>query len=105
MTGTIELLETIGRDASLRHASPYDLEQALAEMGASEGLKMAAVLGDGKHLRQELGSRLDEVVQVNQNPHPTNTVWNPDGNDDCREGESNPEGNEKDDSQKLNPEP
>lgn len=69
MTDTIELLEAIGRDASLRHASPYDLEQALAEMGASEGLKMAAASSDSDPLKQEFGSRLNGATQVNQNPN------------------------------------
>ncbi len=42
MTNTIELLETIGRDASLRHASGEDLSQAIIGLQASEALKLAA---------------------------------------------------------------
>lgn len=55
MTNTIELLETIGRDASLRHASGESLSHALNGMHASEALKQAAISGDGSHLQQELG--------------------------------------------------
>lgn len=66
MTSTIELLEAIGKDASLRHASGEDLAQALGGMDASTGLKMAATSGDSRHLAQELGSKDNEV---NHNPH------------------------------------
>lgn len=59
MTDTIELLETIGRDASLRHASGETLAQALNTLQASEGLRQAASSGDSRHLAQELGPRTD----------------------------------------------
>lgn len=57
MSDTIELLETIGRNASLRHAPAEDLAQTLVAMNASEGLKQAAASGDSIHLTQELGYR------------------------------------------------
>jgi hypothetical protein len=38
MRDTIDLLEAIGRDARLRHASPDALAQALQAAGASAGL-------------------------------------------------------------------
>lgn len=66
MSSTIELLETIGRDASLRHAGGYALAQALDGLGAGDGLKRAAASGDRDHLVQEFG---DEKVKVNQNVH------------------------------------
>ncbi len=69
MSNTIEALEIIGRDASLRHASRENLMQVLAGMDASEGLKMAATSGDRRHLAQELGQKINQVSQVNQNPH------------------------------------
>jgi hypothetical protein len=57
MTNTIELLEAIGRDASLRHASGAELAQTLIGLQASEGLKQAAISGDDGHLVRELGHR------------------------------------------------
>lgn len=68
MTNTIELLETIGRDASLRHASVENLIQELDERNASASLKLAAASSNRSHLAQELGQRINMVVQVNHNP-------------------------------------
>jgi len=59
MSKTIELLERIGQDASLRHASREDLAQALGELNASEGLKVAAASGDKSRLGEELGHKKD----------------------------------------------
>lgn len=56
MTDTIELLETIGKDASLRRASGDDLACRLAGMNASEALKQAAVSGNSDYLKDEFGS-------------------------------------------------
>jgi hypothetical protein len=68
MTNTIELLETIGRDASLRHASGEALSQALAGLQASEALKQAAISGDDGHLARELGHRdIKSPNHVNNN--------------------------------------
>lgn len=64
MSDTIELLESIGRDALLRRASRETLTQALDGMGAGEGLKMAAASGDRSHLAQELGGDDNKTVQV-----------------------------------------
>lgn len=69
MSNTIELLEAIGRDASLRHASRESLAQALDGLDASSSLKMAAASGDRSHLAGELGHKTSLVVNVNQNPH------------------------------------
>lgn len=57
MSNTIELLETIGSDASLRHASGDELARTLAGMHASEGLQRAATSGDSTLLEKELGHR------------------------------------------------
>jgi hypothetical protein len=57
MANTIELLEAIGRDASLRHASGEALSQALTELHASDALMRAAISGDDNHLARELGHR------------------------------------------------
>lgn len=68
MTNTIELLEAIGRDASLRHASGEDLSRALSGLQASEGLKRAAISGDDSYLAQELGHRdVKTTNNVNNN--------------------------------------
>ena len=68
MTNTIELLEAIGRDATLRHASPESLSQALTGLQASEALKLAAISGDYGHLLKELGHRpIKDPNHVNNN--------------------------------------
>jgi hypothetical protein len=66
MSKTIELLELIGQDASLRHASQEELAQALDALNASEGLKVAAASGDKSHLGEEFGHK-NYSQQVNQN--------------------------------------
>mgnify|MGYP001551092439 CR=1 FL=1 len=66
MSNTIELLERIGQDASLRHASQENLAQALNALNASEGLKLAAASGDTSHLGEELGHS-HQPVRVNHN--------------------------------------
>jgi hypothetical protein len=68
MTNTIELLEAIGRDASLRHASGEDLSRALSGLKATEALKLAAISGDDGYLAQELGDRdVKSTNNVNNN--------------------------------------
>jgi hypothetical protein len=66
MSKTIELLELIGQDASLRHASQEDLAQALDALNASEGLKVAVASGDKGRLGEELGHK-HQPVRVNHN--------------------------------------
>jgi hypothetical protein len=66
MSKTIELLELIGQDASLRHASQEDLAQALEALNASEGLKVAVASGDKSRLGEELGHK-HHPVRVNHN--------------------------------------
>lgn len=68
MTDTIDLLEAIGRDASLRHASAEELTKILEEARASEGLAAAAASGDGTLLSGEFGSRHMYSTQVSQTP-------------------------------------
>ncbi|GAB3025258.1 hypothetical protein GCM10027285_03970 [Oleiagrimonas citrea] len=74
MTNTIELLESIGQDASLRHASAQDLEQALESMHASDALRRTARTGDVRHVKMELGGK---DGSVNHNPPPFNTQTPP----------------------------
>ena len=55
MSDTIELLEAIGRAASLRYASAGELTSMLERAQASAALTAAAVSGDSAELSQELG--------------------------------------------------
>jgi hypothetical protein len=66
MLDTIEMLEAIGRDASLRHASVIDLSAALEKANASKALTAAVASGDSSALFAELGYKLMQVPQVNQ---------------------------------------
>jgi len=55
MRDTVELLEAIGRDAKLRHASRQELEKALESDNASAGLRQLVAEGDSTALTKELG--------------------------------------------------
>jgi len=68
MTDTIDLLEAIGRDASLRHASVEDLTQVLEHAQASEALTAAVASGDRSRLSMELGQRECVPPQSTQMP-------------------------------------
>jgi hypothetical protein len=61
MSDTIELLETIGKNASLRHASAQDLAQVLDQADASHALKAAAMHGDRTLLAAELGGQKEPM--------------------------------------------
>ena len=64
MSNTIELLESIGTDASLRHASGSDMEKMLEAMQATDELKRAASTGNPEPLKQELGDKSMTVNHV-----------------------------------------
>lgn len=68
MADTIETLETIGRSASLRHASANELASLLEREHAPEVLVSAVAQGDSSMLSALLGSRLNQVPQVIQTP-------------------------------------
>ncbi|HEY0199786.1 MAG TPA: hypothetical protein VGC19_14830 [Rhodanobacter sp.] len=57
MSNTIELLELIGQNAALRHASVDELAHALEHAQASETLKAAIASGDSSLLCEELGHK------------------------------------------------
>ncbi len=57
MSDTIELLEAIGQNAALRHASAETLAHALEHAQASEALKAAIASGDSSRLFEELGHK------------------------------------------------
>lgn len=61
MSDTIELLETIGQNAALRHASAEALAHALEHSQASEALKAAIASGDSSLLFEELGHKPMQV--------------------------------------------
>lgn len=77
MSNTIELLETIGRNASLRHASGDDLAQNLIGMQASPELLQAATSGDSTYLEKELGHR-----NMKSTKNPTQGGYEEDDDDD-----------------------
>jgi hypothetical protein len=68
MSDTIELLETIGRNASLRHASAGELVHLLGQAEASEGLKAAVATGDCSRLSGEFGDKVMYTPQISQAP-------------------------------------
>src|SRR5215469_11529030 len=63
MTDTIDLLEAIGSDASLRHASVAELTNMLEQAQASEALTAAVVCGDSARLSEELGQNPMQLPQ------------------------------------------
>jgi hypothetical protein len=68
MSDTIELLDAIGQDASLRHASADELARVLDRASASDALKAAVAEGDSSLLSTELGYRANQVPQVTNAP-------------------------------------
>jgi hypothetical protein len=68
MSDPIELLEVIGRDASLRHASVEELTKVLEQAQASEALTAAVASGDSMRLSQEFGHKPMNPPQVIQIP-------------------------------------
>jgi len=69
MLDTIDMLEAIGQDASLRYASPKALAGDDALSDASAALKSAIATGERSALSAELGTRVMETTQVTQRPH------------------------------------
>jgi hypothetical protein len=61
MTDTIELLETIGKDAKLRCAPSEELARTLELRGASDALKAAVISEDSSHLSAEFGHKPQKV--------------------------------------------
>lgn len=68
MTDTIELLEAIGSNASLRYAHAHELTDVLQQAQASIELRTAVISGDGAPLRSEF--KLHEIQQVPQTHAP-----------------------------------
>lgn len=68
MSDTIELLETIGRDASLRHVPSDQLVSILQQSQASDTLTAAAASGDTSVLAGEFGQGPNYLPQAIQTP-------------------------------------
>lgn len=68
MSDTLELLEAIGRDASLRHASSEELSGILRQAKASEALTAAVSSGDRAPLAAEFGHNANYQPQSTQSP-------------------------------------
>jgi len=66
MSDTIDLLESIGKNAALRHASAEELAEVLSEANASEALLAAVKQGDSSLLSAELGHH---PLRVNHDLH------------------------------------
>lgn len=68
MADTIDLLETIGSDATLRHASAGELGDMLERAQASAALKAAVASGDSAMLSTEFGNKANQVPESVQSP-------------------------------------
>jgi enoyl-CoA hydratase/carnithine racemase len=68
MTDTLELLESIGQDATLRHASVDELTNILEQAQASEALKAAVASGNSAALFAEFGQPAYLSTQTIQTP-------------------------------------
>ena len=60
MSDTIELLDAIGRDASLRHASAAELSGVLEQVQESTSLRAAVGSGDSTSLSREFGGKAED---------------------------------------------
>jgi hypothetical protein len=69
MSDTIDLLESIGQNASLRHASAEELAAALQGAEASEALVAAAISGDKAWLSKEFGNKPFELPHTQGPAH------------------------------------
>lgn len=68
MSDAIDLLESIGRDAALRHASAEELAPLLDQEEASEAFRIAVQSGDASRLSAELGRSPLQVDHTTQTP-------------------------------------
>ncbi|MBQ4854076.1 hypothetical protein IMW82_05260 [Rhodanobacter sp. B2A1Ga4] len=68
MSDTIELLETIGQNAALRHASADELAPVLEQAMASGALRAAVAAGDSSLLFKEFGHQPNKAPQITNAP-------------------------------------
>ena len=69
MADTIEWLETIGKNATLRRASAGELVETLELTDATAALKTAVMSGDRSSLFAELGHKPMRVMDMNGPSH------------------------------------
>lgn len=97
MSDTIELLEAIGRDASLRHASAEELTGALMQSHASDALTAAVASGDSSLLAGEFGHKANYQPQAIQTP--SHEEDETDQDDDKSDAPSTPDGGKSPDDE------
>ena len=68
MSDTIELLEAIGQNAALRHASADELAPILEQAKASAALKSAVAAGNSALLSKEFGHKPNQAPQITNVP-------------------------------------
>jgi hypothetical protein len=66
MLDTLDMLEAIGSDASLRHAQADALTATLEQLQASPALTSAVATGDSSELVAEFGSKEMSTPQISQ---------------------------------------
>lgn len=79
MADTIEWLETIGKNAKLRHAPPEVLAHTLEQADASAVLKAAVMHGDSTLLSAEFGQKdMHSENSTHTHPRPPHHPGHPD---------------------------
>lgn len=84
MPDTIELLETIGQNAALRHASADQLAPMLEQAKASAALRSAIAAGDSSLLSGEFGYQANKAPQISNAPGHEEDEPDHDGDDEPR---------------------
>lgn len=92
MHDTIDMLEAIGRDASLRYADAETLVADAMLDTASEALKTTILRGRREELLAELGAKPMQAVQVTQMPQ---REEDPDREEDDQPAPGGPDSPEK----------
>ena len=91
MTDAIDVLEQLGRNARLRHASATDLERMLAASGFEPSLRSALLADDAVRLGELLGAQ----------PSVCCLIEKPDQEDDDEEEEEEEEFEDDDEAVRL----
>jgi hypothetical protein len=81
MSDTVELLETIGQNAALRHAAADELAPMFEQAEASAALKDAVAAGDSSLLSEEFGHKLNQAPQITHIPGHEEDEPDDDGDD------------------------
>ncbi|HET8899941.1 MAG TPA: hypothetical protein VFN09_14330 [Rhodanobacteraceae bacterium] len=85
MSNTLDVLESVGKNAALRFSTTDELMVALAGLDASDAVRHAAATGDMAPLRQAAGPRhvqtLNSPVQTGTEDPPGDTEFWPEEDD------------------------